>query len=92
MLYGMCSHVLREPFIVYTCIVVVWHLCLCVLCLWILDSQLTNVHFIFQAYKCWMSANVKFEQQKWQESLQEFGQCQYVPNHSITTIFLCLLV
>ena len=25
-----------------------------------------------------MSANVKFEQQKWQQSLEEFGQCQYV--------------
>jgi signal recognition particle subunit SRP68 len=31
-----------------------------------------------QAYKCWMSANVKFEQQKWQQSLEEFGQCQTI--------------
>ena len=31
---------------------------------------------LFQAYSSWMVGNVKFEQQKWQEALDAFGQCQ----------------
>ena len=33
-------------------------------------------YVLFQAYSSWMVGNVKFEQQKWQEALDAFGQCQ----------------